>query len=605
MSATKKQPAARPGAAASVTPLPLAKKTSIPKNGYSVHDAVVTHNGQEFGPGVWSHRSFKDTEGVEESTHEWLCGPLHVDAITRNQACSEGYGRLLRYTNLDGKELTWAMPSELLAGRPERIVSTLLNRGLRIDHYQQREVVSYIASQHPQRRVISTSTTGWVGAELYITPLESVGKGDAIFQSESTADGEYGRAGTLEGWKRSIGEILPGNPLFQLGLGAALAGTLLAPLRAYSGCGFHLLWDSSNGKTTIVMCSASVWGHGNRFMRKWAASGSGLEGLSALRNDCLVPLDELGQTNPAIVGEVVYAVVDGVGKQRAEPTGAARKIRRWLAILLSSGEITLETKMREAGKLVRAGQEVRLVTVSAGRTYGAWDNLHDYPSGQALSDALQKASGVHYGHAGPEFVRQLIERGDTKKLPGLLDEIQKHFHPTSGQAARVAKNFAVLALALELATIYGLLPLAEGEGTTSMVSLFEGWQAERGEGPSEDRQILRAIADFIDRHGSSRFQLINYHNSSRNQSVRAAAEAVRDRAGYLEQTGSGRIYLFTRSGLQEATCGYELTRVLRTLDSARALIKKEPGKKTHRKRLPDGSIPGLYWIDPARLEHLG
>jgi len=360
------------------------------------------------------------------------------------------------------------------------------------------------------------------------------------------------------------------------------------------------LWDSSNGKTTIVMCSASVWGHGNRFMRKWAASGSGLEGLSALRNDCLVPLDELGQANPAIVGEVVYAIVDGVGKQRAERTGAARTIRRWLAILLSSGEITLETKMREAGKLIRAGQEVRLVTVSAGRTYGAWDNLHGYPSGQALSDALQKTIGLHYGHAGPEFVRQLIERGDTEKLPGLLDAIQKYFHPTSGQAARVAKNFAILALALELATTYGLLPLAEGEGTTSMVSLFEGWQAERGEGPSEDRQILRAIADFIDRHGSSRFQLIDHRGSSRPQS-----EAVRDRAGYWEQTDSGRIYLFTRTGLQEATCGFELTRVLRTLDSAGALSKKEPGKKMHRKRLPDGSTQGLYWIDPARLEHVG
>ena len=64
-------------------------------------------------------------------------------------------------------------------------------------------------------------------------------------------------------------------------------------------------------------------------------------------------------------------------------------------------------------------------------------------------------------------------------------------------------------------------------------------------------------------------------------------------------------YLFTRSGLQEATSGYELTRVLRALDSAGALIKKESGKKMHRKRLPGGSTQGLYWIDPARLEDLG
>ena len=212
MSASEKQPDAPTYTAANVTPLPsAAKKGAIPINGYSVHDTEITHNGQRLYPGVWMHYSNKTREGEEESTHEWLCGPLHVDAITRNQACSEGYGRLLRYTNLDGKELTWAMPSELLAGRPERIVSTLLSRGLRINHRQQREVVNYIASQHPQRRVISTSTTGWVGAELYITPHETIGKGDAIFQSESTAEGEYGRAGTLEGWQQSIGAMLPGS----------------------------------------------------------------------------------------------------------------------------------------------------------------------------------------------------------------------------------------------------------------------------------------------------------------------------------------------------------------------------------------------------------
>ena len=592
MSATKKHPAA-----------PESKKTSIPKNGYSVHDAVVTHNGQEFGPGVWSHRSFKDTEGVEESTHEWLCGPLHVDAITRNHSCSEGYGVLVRFTNLDNSELTWAMPSEFLAGRPELILSVLYSRGLKIEHSKRSEIVSYIARQHPQRRVISTSTTGWINNGLFVTPLEAIGNGDAIFQSESSADGEYSKGGTLEGWQQSIAAVLPVNQLLQLGIGSALAGPLLAPLNIHTGGGFHLLWDSSNGKTTIVLCAASVWGHGAHFTLKWNATANGLEGIAALRNDCLLALDELGQAEPSSVGDVVYSVADGIGKQRAGRSSAARRVRRWRVILLSSGEVTLETKMKEAGKFIRAGQEVRLVTVSAGRRFGAWDSLHGYPSGDALSDALINACGTHYGHLGPEFVRQLIERGDIRQLPDLLNNIYKRFPSTSGQSARVAKRFAIVALALELATAYGLLPLAEGEGTNSMMELFDGWQAGRGEGPSEDRQILRAIADFIDRHGSSRFQPIDHDGISCYKVSNKGAEVVRDRAGYWEQSGSGRTYLFTRSGLQEAAQGYELTRVLRTLDSVGAITKKEPGKMQHRKRLPDGSNPGLYWIDPARLQH--
>ena len=263
-------------------------------------------------------------------------------------------------------------------------------------------------------------------------------------------------------------------------------------------------------------------------------------------------------------------------------------------MLLSSGEVTLETKMSEAGKRIHAGQEVRLVTVSSGRKYGAWDALHGHPSGAALSDSLKKASTTHYGHAGPAFVRALIESGKLDQLPAMLETIRMHFHAEPGQSARVGERFAIVALALELATTYGLLPLTKGEGTASMVKLFNGWLVERGTGPSEDRQILRTISDFLDRHGGTRFQSVN-----------ACAEAVRDRAGYWEQsgTGSARIYLFTRGGLQEATQGYELTRVLRTLDSVGAITKKEPGKMQHRKRLPDGSNPGLYWIDPARLHH--
>ncbi|AXN25909.1 DUF927 domain-containing protein [Pseudomonas aeruginosa] len=593
MSASDTKLDMQPCATTNTTPLAAAIKTSTFQNrDYSVHDTEHSSDGQRLDPGVWLHRTIETKEGKSIPSHVWLCGPLHVDAITRSPSRSEGYGRLLRFTNVDGRELSWAMPSELLAGRPEQIVSVLLNRGLKIDHSRLTDVVDYIASQYPQHRIVSTATTGWIDAELFITPLECIGNGDAIFQSESSTDGDYGRGGSLDGWRQSIGAVLPGNQLLQLGIGTALAGPLLAPLGIHAGGGFHLLWDSSNGKTTIVQCAASTWGHGAHFTLKWNATANGLEGIAALRNDCLLALDELGQADPRYVGDVVYSVADGIGKQRAGRSSAARRVRRWRVMLLSSGEVTLETKMAEAGKRTRAGQEVRLVTVSAGRAFGAWDNLHDYASGAALSDALKKASGTHYGHAGPEFVRALIESGDVEKLPAMLEAIRAHFPTTAGQAARVAERFAIVALALELAVGMGLLPMATGEGTASMVELYEDWQAGRNEGPSEDQQILRAIVDFIDRHGGSRFQ-----------SVKADAAETRDRAGFWEELPSGeRLYLFTRGGLEEATNGFDLSRVVRALDSVGAIAKKEPGKQQHRKRLPDGRNLRLYWINPARLE---
>jgi len=578
--------------AATVTPIvPEAAAPAIERPCYRVYEHTITLDGVKLRPGVWFHGTKTDTEGGEKPANEWLCGPLHVEAITRSESEGADYGRLLRFRNLDGRWLTWAMPGELLAGRPESILSVLFGMRLEIDYQRRAQVPRYISGKHPKQRITAATATGWHGSALFITPLENIGQGDAIYQAESTADGDYAKAGKLEGWKEAIAAVLPGNPLLQLGIGSALAGPLLAPLNQHTGGGFHLLWDSSNGKTTVVQCAASAWGHGAHFTLKWNATANGLEGIAALRNDCLLALDELGQADPRYVGDVVYSVADGIGKQRAGRSSAARRVRRWRVMLLSSGEVTLETKMAEAGKRTRAGQEVRLVTVSAGRTFGAWDNLHDYASGAALSDALKKASVTHYGHAGPAFVRALIDSGDLDKLPAMLEAIRAHFPATPGQSARVAERFAIVALALELAVGVGLLPMTTGEGTASMVGLFEGWQAGRGEGPSEDRQILKALADFIDRHGGSRFQ-----------SVEAGADEVRDRAGYWESTPTGRLYLFTSGGLEEATKGFDRARVVRALDSVGAIAKRDSGKHQAQKRLPDGGKARLYFIDPARLE---
>lgn len=557
---------------------------------FRVYDHGTTLDGKPLKAGVWHHGTKRDADGNATPVDEWLCGPLHVEAITRSESQKADYGRLLRFRNLDDRWLEWAMPGDLLAGQPADVLRVLFGMGLKIAHRHRARVVEYIAEQSPKRRVTAATATGWHDTGLFVTPLENIGEGDAIYQAEGAADGDYGKAGTLEGWREGIATALPGNPLLQLGIGTALAGPLLAPLNIHAGGGFHLLWDSSNGKTTIVLCAASVWGHGAHFALKWNATANGLEGIAALRNDGLLALDELGQADPRHVGDVVYSVADGIGKQRAGRSSAARRVRRWRVMLLSSGEVTLETKMAEAGKRTRAGQEVRLVTVSAGRTHGAWDTLHGQPSGAALSDALKRASVTDYGHAGPEFVRRLIESGDLGRLPEMLDTIRAHFPAPPGQPARVAERFAIVALALELAAGMKLLPLATGEGTASMVELFKDWLAAHGEGPSEDRQILRALADFIDCHGGSRFQLTEVNSTE-----------VRNRAGYREITNTGPLYLFTPSGLAEATQGFELKRVLRTLDNAGALAKKESNKYQHRKRLPDGSTLGLYWVDPAKL----
>jgi putative DNA primase/helicase len=132
-----------------------------------------------------------------------------------------------------------------------------------------------------------------------------------------------GIGGTLDGWRTEIAARAVGNPLFALGLSAAFAGPMLARCNAEGG-GLHFVGDSSTGKTTILEAACSVWG-GRGYRRSWRATANGMEGAAALFNDCLLALDEISECDPREVGNIVYSLGNGRGKQRAgEPVRRGR-----------------------------------------------------------------------------------------------------------------------------------------------------------------------------------------------------------------------------------------------------------------------------------------
>ena len=268
------------------------------------------------------------------------------------------------------------------------------------------------------------------------------------YQSGERGSDEYATAGTLAGWQAGIAALAVGNPLLVLGLCAAFAGPVLARCGQESG-GIHFIGDSSTGKTTIIEAACSVWGSSG-FRRSWRTTGNGLEGAAALFNDSLLALDEISECDPRQVGEVVYMLGNGRGKQRASRTGTARAVTRWRCSVLSTGERSIATTMAEGGHRIKAGQSVRLLDVPAQRAHGAWDCLHQHGSGTAFSDALKRAAVTDYGHAGRAFLEKLTrdhEGSFSEALDAIkaLPELQAA--GDEGQAKRAAARFAVLALA--------------------------------------------------------------------------------------------------------------------------------------------------------------
>ncbi|MEO6322747.1 MAG: hypothetical protein ABIR56_18880, partial [Polaromonas sp.] len=167
-----------------------------------------------------------------------------------------------------------------------------------------------------------------------------------------------------------------------------------------------------------------------------------------------------------------------------------------------------------------------------------------------------------------------------------------------GQAKRAAGRFAVLALAGELATSYGITGWETGEAIKAAAVGFAAWQSLRGgasQGNSERGQIAERITSFIERHVDSRFSDADSDDEQR-------ALLVRDRAGWWRASGGGRTYLFTADGLREALKGFDFNRALDTLQEVGMIAA--PGANGERAKPSRilGRVVKLYAVTPSDIE---
>jgi putative DNA primase/helicase len=256
----------------------------------------------------------------------------------------------------------------------------------------------------------------------------------------------------------------------------------------------------------------------------------------------------------------------------------------------------------------KAGQAMRFIDILVQAQYGLFDDLHGYANGKLFSEALLQACHKYHGHAGPMFIQMLIKKMSTLDLHTRLATCYHKFgSDLSAQEGRVAKAFACVALAGELASEWKILPWDKDEALTAALTIFESWRKAQPQSTKsrEHAQILERITDFISTHRDSRFSDINwtpfYH--PQHGHLTNPEPIIRDRAGYWDDSSKERIYLFSSSGLKEATKGFELKRVTKALEDAGAFTRVGTKQKSFTTRLPNnaGREP-LYYIDPTKLQ---
>lgn len=552
-----------------------------------------------YGGGTFdvSHRGVyfigTDKDGNEQPPR-WICSRLDVVAKTRDAKSGE-WGRLLEWLDDDQVRHQWAMPLELLQGDGGDVRRELARMGLTISPAKaQRDLLAtFLQVWKVELLARCVERLGWHGA-VYVTPSESIGQEGEIvvFQNAHAIEPAFSEAGTVEDWRASVGALSAGNSRLVFALSVAFAAALADVAGEDSG-GFHLRGGSSSGKTTALRVAASVWGSPSAYPRLWRATANGLEGLAALHNDGLLILDELSQIDPKEAGEAAYLLANGQGKARASRNGTARQSARWRLLFLSAGEESLTALMARVGRKSNAGQEIRLADIDADARagMGAFEMLHDQPNPAALALAVKDAAMRNHGAVGVAWLRAIV--ADRSELAGTVAEGIGQFvsdaapKDAAGQVLRVARRFALVAVAGELATYYGLTSWASGEATGAVHKCFNSWlDGFGGTGNREERNLLAQVRAFFETHGASRFEDLSATSD----------QLVINRAGFHRTGANGeREFLVLPETFKRDVCqGFDVKTAAAALAAAGWIAPGKDGKNSQKLRIAGVGTPRCY-----------
>lgn len=503
--------------------VPVVAKTVVAKTVAAKEKSVdKTQKYKMFDGEIWKVKYNEVEEKFDKL--EKLSSYIEVLALTRTEdKC--GWGAWLKWYDPDGETHTWPMPFSMLNQPGSPWLMHLQEEGFCVSQEGVNYLRGYLANAgiYTQKRARLATKTGWSeDNQTFALPHRNLGadqEEQVVMQQNPNTAKMYRSAGTLEEWKREVAAKSVGNSRLTFMLCAALTGPMLYLVGGESG-GFHIVGESSKGKSTALRLAASVWGDQGGHFKSWRTTDNAAESLAVFSNDTCLVLDEIGQAPAKACAEMAYMLANGNGKSRAGRDGQAKMAQSWRLCFLSSGEITLAQKMSEIEKgNVKAGQEVRMAEImaDAGRGKGVFETCHGMPPAE-FAMKIKEVTNTFYGTAGPAFVEILIkEKEISKKIRALSENFAKEVceETADGQVIRVAQRFGMCLAAGQIAVEHGIFPHTTENIEESVKKCFESWLEMRGgQGAGEDKEIIKTIKLFIGTYGQSHFQNLNPRTDS-------------------------------------------------------------------------------------------
>lgn len=398
----------------------------------------------------------KETEGQPP---RFICAEFKPIARMRDEH-GENWCLLIEFKNHAGTSCTASVPLEEIAGDHGRMVRSLANRGFPVGSCPNDKMnVARLFREASPPDGYSLSAPGWQNDNaLFMAPTgEVVGSAGGLSYRLANGAGAECRetSGTLEGWSDAVRAAHDGGMHFVIGALTGFVGPLLQLVDANS-CGLVFSGKSSRGKSTAQGLGASVWANPKArkgVLHPLKATLNALESLACVGNGCVLALDEAGQGDDKDLGRLIFSLTSGASKARQTVSGELRKGASWATFFTLSSELGVRELIERSGRRYLPGMAARFPDVCVA---GAKDV-------DMTTMARINAFKLNYGHAGPKFVKHLIDSGlasDPARIKTLATAALEAIigDDPDGARRRAAEVFALLQVAGELAQVAGAFP---------------------------------------------------------------------------------------------------------------------------------------------------
>jgi len=467
-------------------------------------------------------------------------------AVTRTVDGKSGYGVVFQIL-IDGSVYEFIADSKIVYTGTMKLFAELADAGINISPSQVKEFKVYIQACMTMPKLAVRLTLPQAGlAENRL--VFALGKKVLVGQAESDANNEYVVRskpaegfivqGTHEDYTESVLKAAKAHPQ-RFAICAALAAPL-AQIVGYEGGGLHLYGASGCGKSTLLQLAASVFGSGaepgdgsqESLIARWSSTANALEVLTAQLSGVVFCIDELGAFRASKLNSTLYKVLSGKGQARMTSGLELAKQHKASVFMLSSGELSVEDKLRQNRENINGGIPARFPSMLMESSHMALSDESMIDTAQRMEN-LKEALCKNGGLIGPLFIQELLDISDSRSelensIREQWDDLVEQLadYATNSIQRRVIRRFALVLLAGLLAKDMDLLPWSEEEIQDAIIFMIERWLSNVETSKSDVERGVDRFTDYLRR---------NYHSLpySDDPKIKGAVEGYRHYEDYL------------------------------------------------------------------------